>query len=123
MTDLLAQVTPLTKGILWFASNEISVQKSFYKDIDYLLNGLLTSTRNSLPDLNSHVLISENFGKSFYVMAGNNVKEADIRSFFALISTQMEGESEFLVIDETASFAKFQKIIPEVLKNKFRQIQ
>ena len=64
MTDLLAQVTPLTKGILWFAANEIGVQQRFYKDIDYLLNGLLTATKNSSPDFKSLVLIGENFGNN-----------------------------------------------------------
>lgn len=122
MTDLLTQVTPLTKGILWFTSNELNVQKSFYKDIDYLLNGLLTATRNSSTDFKSHVLISENFGKSFYVLAGANVTDADIRSYFDLVANQLEGESEFLVIDESASFSKFEKLIPKALENKFRQI-
>ena len=122
MTDLLTQVTPLTKGILWFTSNELSVQMSFYKDVDYLLNGLLTATRAASPDFKSHVLISENFGKNFYVLAGNNVSETDIRSFFDLISPQLEGESEFLVIDESSSFSKFEKLIPSALENKFRQI-
>ena len=122
MTDLLAQVTPLTKGILWFSANEIGVQQSFYKDIDYLLNGLLTATKNSSPDFKSLVLIGENFGNNFYVMAGQDIAENDIRSFFGLISNQLEGESEFLVIDESSSFEKVQKLIPELLKNKFRQI-
>lgn len=122
MTDLLAQVTPLTKGILWFTTGELNPQMSFYKDVDYLLNGLLTATRNSSPDCTSHVLISENFGKNFYVLAGNNVNETDIRSYFDLVATQLEGESEFLVIDESSSFTKFQKLIPQALENKFRQI-
>lgn len=123
MTDLLTQVTPLTKGILWFTTSEASNNKRFYKDIDYLLNGLLTATRNASPEFKSHVLISENFGNSFYVLAGSHVSENDLRSYFDLVSTQLEGESEFLVIDETSSFAKFQKIIPAKLENKFRQIQ
>lgn len=122
MTDLLAQVTPLTKGILWFTTSELNIQKSFYKDIDYLLNGLLTATRNSSSDFKSHVLISENFGKSFYVLAGTSVADSEIRSYFDLVANQLEGESEFLVIDESAAFSKFEKLIPKALENKFRQI-
>lgn len=122
MTDLLAQVHPITRGILWFSAGQISTQKSFYKDVDYLLNGLLTATLNASPDFSSHVLVSENFGQNFYVLAAQNINESELRSFFQLMTTQAEGEIEFLVIDETKEFTKFQKLIPTQLKNKFREI-
>ena len=122
MTDLLAQVTPLTKGIIWLTSGSISAQKKFYKEIDYLLNGLLTATLASQPDF-SHVLVSENFGQTFYVFAGSNAQAKDIESFLELIKSQLEAENNVLLIDEKDSFNGLRKSIPIELQNKIQVIQ
>lgn len=122
MTDLLAQVTPLTKGIVWLTGGSISAQKKFYKEIDYLLNGLLTATLASQPDL-SHVLVSENFGQTFYVFAGVNAQAKDIEGFLELIKSQLEAENNVLLIDENDSFKDLKKGIPVELQNKLQMIQ
>ncbi len=122
MTDLLAQVTPLTKGIIWLTNGRVSAEKNFYKEIDYLLNGLLTATLASQPDL-SHVLVSENFGQSLYVFAGSNAEAKDIESFMELIKSQLEAENNLLLIDEKDSFKDLRKSIPIELQNKIQVIQ
>jgi SRSO17 transposase len=122
MTDLLAQVTPLTKGIIWLTGGNISPHKNFYKEIDYLLNGLLTATLTSQPDL-SHVLLAENFGQSFYVFAGSNAKAKDVDNFLELIKSQLEAENNVLLIDENDSFKELKKSIPIEFQNKIQMIQ
>jgi hypothetical protein len=122
MTDLLEQVTPLTKGIIWLTSGSICSQKKFYKEIDYLLNGLLTATLNSQPDF-SHVLLSENFGQNFYVFAGSNATAKDVASFLNLIKSQLEVENNVLLIDEIDSFKDMKTSIPVEFQNKLQTIQ
>ena len=85
MTNILSQVTPLTKGLLWLTTTPVSVDKSFYKDVDYLLNGLLTATLKKSEATGSHVLITENFGQSFYVIVGNEASDAELKNYFELL--------------------------------------
>jgi hypothetical protein len=121
MTDLLAQVTPLTKGIIWITSGEISTNNKFYKEIDYLLNGLLTATLKSGPS-SSHVLLSENFGSSFYVLAGQ-VDKKNLASYLDLVNPHLSVENQVLLIDENDSFKDFKKSIPADIQNKIQLIQ
>lgn len=121
MTDLLAQVTPLTKGIIWITSGEITTQNKFYKEIDYLLNGLLTATLNSSPST-SHVLLSENFGTNFYVLAGN-VEAKSLKSYLDLVNPHLSVENKVLLIDENDSFKDLKKALPAELQNKIQLIQ
>lgn len=122
MTNLLSQVTPLTKGLLWFTNGEITPEKAYYKDIDYLLNGLLTATLKSTASDGSHVLISENFGESFYVIVGHGVSEKALSNYFELIKPQMSEEKVLLVIDEANVLAGFKKIIPAEIQSKIQTI-
>lgn len=121
MTDLLAQVTPLTKGIIWITSGEITTQNKFYKEIDYLLNGLLTATLTSTPST-AHVLLSENFGNSFYVLAGN-IDEKSLKNYVELVKPQLSAENQVLLIDENDSFKNLKKAIPAEIQNKIQLIQ
>lgn len=123
MTNILSQVTPLTKGLLWITNSPISVEKPFYKDVDYLLNGLLTATLKTSEASGSHVLISENFGHTFYVIVGSEISDSEIKNYFELIKPQLAGESNILFIDECMSFAKIQKLAPEEIKSKIQLIQ
>lgn len=123
MTNLLAQVTPLTKGVLWFTNGAVSTDLVIYKDVDYLLNGLLTATLNSTTTNQSHVLVSENFGNPFYVIIGNEFKDSEISSFIDLVKPHMMGDNHLVLIDENSIFAKFQKLIPAEIKSKILQIQ
>ncbi|MBA2405525.1 MAG: hypothetical protein H0V66_12185 [Bdellovibrionales bacterium] len=121
MTDLLAQVTPLTKGIIWITSGEITIQNKFYKEIDYLLNGLLTATLNSTRS-GSHVLLSENFGNNFYVLAGN-IESSSLKNYLELVKPHLNVENQVLLIDESDSFKDLKKSIPSELLNKIQPIQ
>ena len=123
MTNLLSQVTPLTKGLLWFTSGELSPEKSFYKDVDYLLNGLLTATLKSSSAEGSHVLISENFGQSFFVIVGNKVSEKEFNSYFNLINPQLTGEGNILLIDETGEFEKMSRPSVAQIQSRIQRVQ
>ena len=123
MTNILSQVTPLTKGLLWLTSSPVSVDKSFYKDVDYLLNGLLTATLKKSEATGSHVLITENFGQSFYVIVGNEATDGELKNYFELLKPVMKDDSNILLIDESGSFAKLQKLAPESIKSKIQVIQ
>jgi len=121
MTDLLAQVTPLAKGIIWITSGEITSQNKFYKEIDYLLDGLLTATLNSAP-ATTHVLLSENFGNNFYVLAGS-VEETHLKNYMDLVMPHLLDEDRVLLIDERDSFKNLKKSLPAELQNKIQPIQ
>lgn len=123
MINILSQVTPLTRGLLWITSGPVSVEKPFYKDVDYLLNGLLTATLKSSEAAGGHVLISENFGQTFYVIVGSDISDSELKNYFELIKPQLGGESNLLLIDEAQSFAKIQKLAPEEIKAKIQLIQ
>ncbi len=123
MTNILSQVTPLTKGLLWLTSSPVSVDKSFYKDVDYLLNGLLTATLKKSEATGPHVLITENFGQSFYVIVGNEATDGELKNYFELLKPVMKDDSNILLIDESGSFAKLQKLAPESIKSKIQVIQ
>ena len=123
MTSLLSQVTPLTKGLLWLSKEEVTTEMPYYKDVDYLLNGLLTATlKSSAASSGGHVLLNENFGQPFYVLVSNAFSEKEIVSFFELFKSQLNEESNILLIDETEAFAKVQKIAPKEIKSKINLI-
>jgi hypothetical protein len=123
MISLLSQVTPLTKALLWFTKEPLSPALAYYKDVDYLLNGLLTSTLMTSENMSSYVLVSENFGNSFYVLIGQSLPEKEIQSFFDLIKPQMNDGNHIVLIDENASFGRIQKLAPVELKSKIQVIQ
>ena len=120
MTDLLEQVTPLTKGIIWITNGEISSQAKFYKQIDYLLNGLLTATLNSSTP-SSHVLLGNNFGTNFYVLAGT-VDEKNLNNYFELLKLQLSDESRVLLIDEADVYKTLNKKLSHEIQNKIQVI-
>lgn len=122
-SDLLSQVTPQTRGLLWLTNEAITSQLPFYKGVDYLLNGLLTSTLKIKEFQNCYVLVGENFGKVFYVIVCQDWSENEFRSFFNLVKPQMEEGSHLLLIDENNSFPKVQKLAPPEIRAKIQVIQ
>lgn len=123
MTNILSEVTPLTRGLVWLTNSPISVEKSFYKDVDYLLNGLLTATIKNSEAKGSHVLVSENFGQSFYVIVGNEATDGELKNYFELLKPLMKEDSNILMIDESGSFSRIQKLAPDTIKSKIQVIQ
>jgi hypothetical protein len=122
MTDLLAQVTPLTKGIIWLTAGVPSVEKKFYKEIDYLLNGLLTATIRANQQ-SSNVLVGENFGRSFYVFSAPHPEVKDLINFLDLLRPQLADENNLFLIDETGSFQDLKQSIDQDVLNKIQPIQ
>lgn len=123
MTNLLSQVTPLTKGLLWFTNGIPSPEKSYYKDVDYLLNGLLTATLRSSSASGPHVLMSENFGQAFFVIVGNKVSDSEFSSYFNLISPLLAGEGHILLIDENGEFEKIPTVTTSPILSRIQRIQ
>lgn len=122
MTDLLSQVTPKTMGIIWSTSGEITSQKPFYKEIDYLLNGLLTATLLATP-ASSHVLVSSNFGHDFLVLAGHEISATQLDSFLQLVKPHLSGEQNLLLIEENGSFEKLKAKVPAEVMNHLQPVR
>ncbi len=122
MSNLLSSVTPQTRGLLWFTKDAVTAEKTYYKDVDYLLNGLLTATYKTSESKGSHVLISENFGNTLYVLVGSSLTEKEISNFFELLKPQMKEENNILMIDEGDSFGKVQKLAPEIIRSKIQKL-
>lgn len=113
MSNLINHVTPLTRGIIWFISEE-SPSNQYYADIDYLLDGLLTSNFASAKNLTSRLVIGENFGRSLYVMIVKEVKHQEIDSFISLIKKDLGQENDIAVIDETNTLEKLKKELKDI---------
>ena len=118
MTNLKQKVTPLTRGLIWTCSERIHSGLSNYRDIDYLVNGLITASLSQNPELECQVIISESFGEYFYLLMGKNIGDKDFISFFNLIKTQLTGENHLLLVDENQSFERIQKLAPIEIKSK-----
>jgi hypothetical protein len=122
MNDLLNLVTPDTRGIIWFTSLPINTELQKYRDIDYLANGLLTSTISNLEQVPSHVIVSESFGKSFFIFLIKEFNSKEVESFINYISTQLKGEDNLLLIDEMGKSQIFLKTLPGSLSGKVKPL-
>ena len=118
MTNLIQKVTPLTRGLIWTCQKDLHAEASSYKDIDYLVNGLLTASILNHPEQNSRVIISENFGQNFYVLIGHQISESEFQSYFSLIKNQLAGDNHLLLVDENKSFSHIQKLAPQEVRSK-----
>ena len=114
MNDLKSFVTPLTRGIIWLTSDETNTANPVYKEIDYLLDGLLTANLKVSGQVSSRVIVGENFDKSIYVMVATSPKANEFESFISLFKKELGPENDVLVIDETDGFGK--------LKNELKDI-
>lgn len=101
MNELINQVTPLTRGIIWLVKDESDVENPHYREIDYLLDGLLTANLQTSKDVSSRVIIGQNFNQALYVMVIKEAKSAEIQSFLALLKNQLGPENDIIVIDES----------------------
>jgi hypothetical protein len=121
MNDLLSQITPSTKGIIWIPAGPIRPKTGSYDEIDYLLNGLLTLTLQS-GENESLLLVGENFGHSLYVLITEEVGSKTVKNFSEVIKNHLNSENEICVIDEKNLFPALQKNSPEEIKKKFRLV-
>jgi len=114
MSNLPNQITPLTKGILWLSA-DVSPANNHYREIDYLLDGLLTASLVENKDSKSQLIIGENFGKPFYVMIVIEQKENELLSFLQLIKKELGTESNIVVIDEKASLEGIKPTLKDLI--------
>lgn len=115
MSEIIDLVTPLTRGIIWFAKDESDTQHPTYKALDYLLDGLLTANLMTASEVSSRVIIGRNFDKSFLVMIIREGQKKEIESFLTLLQKELLPENDILVLDESHEFEK--------MKNEFKTIQ
>ena len=123
MTDILAEVTPLSRGLIWLRKDEAVTVSKTYKWIDYLLDGLLTATVNATEVAPTGLLIGKNFGKDFYVfIPAADMPEKEFTSFYNLLSPLLTAEEDIIIIDENETHPKLLKITPDEIKKRFRII-
>jgi hypothetical protein len=124
MTDILSEITPLSRGIIWLRKEEVVNFSPIYKMVDYLLDGLLTAKMNAHSTSPTGLLVGKNFGKDFYVfLSSSETAINEVSSFYTLLSPLLSSDEDILVLDETDSYANLLKITPEDIKKRFRVIK
>lgn len=113
MNDLIKQVTPLTRGIIWLVQDEKNIGNPYYSELDYLLNGLLTASVSQGIDLPSRVMIGENFSRSLVVMVANDIKSSDVENYASLVK-DLGPEDNILLIDELNLGEKLKLLTKEI---------
>jgi hypothetical protein len=114
MNELRRVVTPLTAGIIWFVKDETKLSNPHYKEIDYLLDGLLTANLKASTVTTSRVIVGQNFNKPLYVMILKEPKREEIESYVALFKKDLVAESDILVIDEWNGLPELKKEFKEI---------
>jgi hypothetical protein len=113
MNSLTTQVSPRTRGILWFCAEDLDPRSSAYQGVDYLLDGLLT-TSMAMEDWTSKLIVGESFSFPLYVFVARTLRESEFTSFLKLVAPLMESENDLLVS---------RKWIPKDLVPKFRLLK
>ena len=114
MSNLINQVTPLTRGIIWLAKDESEEINPLYQQIDYLLDGLLTSNLKTSHNVSSRVIVGKNFDKSFFVMIIREPKRQELESFLSLFQKELLPEDDIIVIDESQSFERIKSDLKKI---------
>lgn len=113
MNEIISKVTPLTAALVWLAPKELRSSSANYKAVDYLLNGLLTSTLKTKNLQESHLLFSENFGNQFKVLILTELGRNSLDGLLKLLEGNKGSESSILVIDELDQFPELAKKFPK----------
>lgn len=122
MSDLIREVTPLTKGIVWLRPEELSSQAEHYKAIDYLLNGLLTATVKNNTNQTS-LLMGQNFNKKIFVFTTlKDIKKNELTSFLSLLEKDLGSEDRILIVDDVEGREAFLEHVPKKLLPHFHVI-
>lgn len=123
MNKLISKVSPLTKAIIWLTAKPIDSTSKNYKAIDYLLNGLLTSSINANPDISSRVLIGEQFGEELHIYIAHEVLSSEFKHFLKLIENKITTECNILFIDDLSLFEETNKYLSPNLRNNIVKYQ
>jgi hypothetical protein len=122
MNDIVAQVTPLTRGVLWFPAGAIAAQSPTFQALDYLLDGLLTSSLSTTEASSSRTIIGKSFNNDLYVFVAQEVRNNEFDSFLRLVRPQLKSDNDLIVIDEAEIFSKLRNQIPKDLGPQFRML-
>lgn len=117
MNDLINQVTPLTAGIIWLVKDVTETSNPHYKEIDYLLDGLLTANLKVSELKTGQVIIGQNFNGPLYVLIVKEPRPSEIESYISLFKKDLTPESDVLIIDETDSAKDLKKEFKEIANN------
>ena len=123
MNNLISKISPLTKAIIWLAPAPLNAETASYHAVDYLLNGLLTSSLNANAQLNSRLLLGDHFSDKLFVFITHNLNASDINHFVGLIGPVMNSENNILLIDELNKFEELSKNLPTNIKNSLIKYQ
>jgi hypothetical protein len=113
MSDLIKFATPLTRGIIWLAKDEADHTNPRYKEIDYLLDGLLTANLNTVPKATSRVIIGKNFDQPLYVFIARDILPNEVTSYISLLDN-LSADTDILVVDEVDGLAKIKSHLSEL---------
>lgn len=114
MTDFRTKITPLTRGIIWIIPEQLDVSNSYYSEIDYLLDGLLTAKLNISELTSSCLIVGKNFNRPLYVMIIKKIVPNEVDSFVNLIRKELGQESDIIVIDETNKIGELKNNLKEI---------
>lgn len=117
MNDILSKVTPLTRGIIWLHETELKPSSATFKNVDYLLNGLLTAGLKSAPQISSRVIMGTNFHSPLHVYVASKIVKEEFESFLKLLKKDIGIESTVLVIDEADAFNHLMEKTPKEMKS------
>ena len=122
MSELIQDVSPLTRAIVWLRPQEIAAQDPHYRDIDYLLDGLLTATLKGQPQ-GATLLVGKNYDRQLLVYASVVVpKKAELESFFTLLEKDLGSEDPILIVDDLGAREDFLKLVPQKILSHFHSL-
>ena len=117
MNKVVGLAGPATLAIVSLHSEGLAPGTATYKALDYLLDGLLTSSGQLT---SNQVLVGRNFGNPLFVYLAQGVDRKQWMSFVELLKKDVRAESEILVIDEVQGFEDLKKMTPPDLHARFR---
>lgn len=117
MNDLIKQVTPLTRAVIWIVKDECDSNNPHYADIDYLLDGLLTANLRARENVSSRLIMTRNFNRPLFVFVVKEMVPSEIASFVSLVDNDLGPENDILVLDETGDFPKMKAELKSISAN------
>ena len=120
MNDLTSQILPTTRAVIWFPKSDLDVNSLHYRNVDYLCDGILTSSMSSLQTRSSLVLVGKNFGSSLMIFVARSLVKKELESFLNLIPKDDAGE--ILVLDDGNLMNELKSFIPATTYSKLKRV-
>lgn len=123
MSDLVSEVSPLTRAIVWLRPPEVSSSDIHYQSIDYLLDGLLTASLKE-NSKTSALLVGRNFDRNIFIFATTkDPKKNEFESFLSLLEKELATGDRVLVVDDVEGRESFLRLVPQKLLPHFQVIK